>query len=150
MTQGSVPPPPRRRLAGVITVAGAGALAALAAARTAPWRSSAAPPPPYVAPPAISTEIDAVATDVVPPEGTASPPDTHEETVSEATTDQGTLQTKTPPCRQYYPACGTFSRSGTMADVECGCRADETCSRAGATGRCVHRPRWMGPWPSLP
>jgi hypothetical protein len=50
-----------------------------------------------------------------------------------------------PPCRRYYPACGKFSMPGVVADEDCGCRADETCSRSGATGWCVRRPRWLGP-----
>jgi hypothetical protein len=59
--------------------------------------------------------------------------------------DSPTPSNRTPPCRQYYPACGTFSTPGKLADIQCGCTPDETCSRAGATGRCVRRPRWWGP-----
>ncbi len=68
-----------------------------------------------------------------PPEPSAQPPP------SDAVPDS------TPPCGRYYPACGKFSMPGVVADEDCGCRADETCSRSGATGWCVRRPRWLGP-----
>lgn len=55
------------------------------------------------------------------------------------------LPDSTPPCRRYYPACGKFSMPGVVADEDCGCRSDETCSRSGATGWCVRRARWLGP-----
>jgi hypothetical protein len=142
MTQGSAPPPVQRRVAIAIAVVGSGvAVAALIAARTDLLRGAPLPAPAHVEPRVEPTEIEAAASLAVP----SSTPSEEPSPETAETPDQPAPPLATPPCRQYYPACGTFSMPGVVADVECGCRAGETCNRAGATGRCVNRPRWLGP-----
>lgn len=125
----------------VIAAVGSGGIAVLFTVfALAPWRSAAPAAWPLVAPaPSVTAPAPATLSpvgsenlppeSVQPPEPAMAPP----------------LGDSPPPCSRYYPACGKFSAPGVVADLECGCRADETCVRTTATGTCVRRPRWLGP-----
>ncbi len=143
------------RQAVVVIVGASAAIAAVAVYPLTPWGS--APPP--AKPTQLASAADAgVSIPTAGPSatGSESPPaeslepldsliESPLESTLESTAEPPPPVDSTPPCPRYYPACGKFSRPGVVADEDCGCRPDEACSRTGATGWCVRKPRWLGP-----
>jgi hypothetical protein len=135
-----------------VVVAGlaSGAIAALAAVYVmGPWGAAVTAPPPLARPSAADAGATVAVAAPSPagseaPGASLEPLDSLLESPLESTAEQPPVD-PTPPCRRYYPACGKFSRPGVVADEDCGCRPDETCSKTAATGWCVRRPRWLGP-----
>jgi hypothetical protein len=144
------------RQAVVVIVGASAAIAAVAVYPLTPWGSTV-PAPAKVTP--LASAADAgVSVAAAGPSATGSegqPTESLEpldsllesplESTTESTTEPPPPADSTPPCPRYYPACGKFSRPGVVADEDCGCRPDEACSRTGATGWCVRKPRWLGP-----